>query len=56
MKLSSVKTKTFSEASAVALDDAIVAWLETDAAERVFVSIHFEVDGATFAAMLVYTD
>lgn len=54
MKLAQLRTKTFSAADAATLDADILAFVRTLAEEQL-VSLHFAFDGATFTALLAYT-
>ncbi len=53
MKLAQIRVKVFSEATAVALEAAINAFVATQG-EAVFISIQFSADGAVFSAHIVY--
>lgn len=55
MKLSNVRSKTFSAATADALDAAVKAWTAT-AGEKEYLDAQFEFDGATFTLVLIYSE
>lgn len=55
MKARGIRTKTFTEATAAALDAAVLAWVEALGEENI-VSIHFAHAAGTVACMIVYSD
>jgi hypothetical protein len=58
MKLSSVKTKTFSEASAAALDAAIATFVQADDQKDMkFMGLEYSViTGPSYTAIIAYTN
>lgn len=56
MKLASMKTITFSELTAGNLDNAIDLWIQNYGKEKTFVQLSYSFDGATFTAILIYTE
>jgi hypothetical protein len=58
LKLRTLRTLSFSEASAADLVDALNLFLgdETQVGEKELVDLFYSFDGATHAAILVYTE
>lgn len=56
MKLSNLKTITFSELTAGALDNSIRLWIENNGREATFINLLYSFDGTTFTAVLLYSE
>lgn len=51
-----IKTKTFSAASAAALDTAITTWRDASADQKLVIEVSYQVDGGTHCAIFFYTE
>ena len=54
--LKNIRTHLIAEAVAADLVDAVNDWIDANAGERTFINIQYQWDGATYTAMIVYTE